>query len=80
MKHTLLFTMLAGTALAFTFASAPVYAGAAAKDKTPVLYPNTTRVAPRTGNRVTRAGRAVSRAVGNAVRRVSRRSVSRRRG
>lgn len=47
MKHTLLFTMLAGTALAFTLAATPVYAGGATKDKTTVLYPNATRVAPK---------------------------------
>ncbi|HET8765094.1 MAG TPA: tetratricopeptide repeat protein [Rhodanobacter sp.] len=46
MKHTPLFTMLAGAALAFTFAAAP----AMAKDKPAAQkteYPNTTRVAPK---------------------------------
>lgn len=47
MKHTPLFTMLAGAALAFTIAAAPVRAADASKDKPVVLYPNATRVAPK---------------------------------
>ncbi|MEW9571636.1 tetratricopeptide repeat protein [Rhodanobacter sp. Si-c] len=48
MKHTPLFTMLAGAALAFTFAATPVHAdNSASKDKQAVQYPNTTRVAPK---------------------------------
>lgn len=49
MKHTPLFTMLAGAALAFTFAAAPLpaHAASASKDKQEVLYPNATRVAPK---------------------------------
>lgn len=50
MKHTPLFTMLAGAALAFTFAAAPVHAGGASKDKDTkqaTQYPNTARVAPK---------------------------------
>ena len=47
MKHTPLFTMLAGAALAFTFAAAPVHADKASKDKPAVQYPNTARVAPK---------------------------------
>ncbi len=49
MKHTPLFTMLAGAALAFTFAAAPMpaHAAGASKEKPAVQYPNTTRVAPK---------------------------------
>ncbi|HEX8778870.1 MAG TPA: tetratricopeptide repeat protein [Rhodanobacter sp.] len=47
MKHTPLFTMLAGAALAFTFAAAPAHAAGASKDKPAVQYPNTARVAPK---------------------------------
>ncbi|MBD8898749.1 tetratricopeptide repeat protein [Rhodanobacter sp. DHG33] len=47
MKHTLLFTMLAGTALAFTIAAAPVHADDASKNKQTVMYPNATRAEPK---------------------------------
>lgn len=48
MKHTPLFTMLAGAALAFTFAATPVHAdNGASKDKQAVQYPNATRVEPK---------------------------------
>lgn len=47
MKHTPLFTMLAGAALAFTFAAAPTSALAASKDKPVVQYPDTKREAPK---------------------------------
>lgn len=46
MKHTPLFTMLAGAALAFTFAAAPVHASDSSK-KPAAEYPNTTRVEPK---------------------------------
>lgn len=47
MKHTPLFTLLAGAALAFTFAAAPTCALAASKDKPVVQYPDTKREAPK---------------------------------
>ena len=47
MKHTPLFTLLAGAALAFTFAAAPTCALAAPKDKPVVQYPDTKREAPK---------------------------------
>ena len=46
MKHTPLFTMLAGVALAFTIAATPAHASDASK-KQPAEYPNTTRVEPK---------------------------------
>ncbi|MBD8874555.1 tetratricopeptide repeat protein [Rhodanobacter sp. DHB23] len=39
--------MLAGTALAFTFAASPAHAASASKDKQPSLYPNATRAEPK---------------------------------
>lgn len=46
MKHTPLFTMLAGAALAFTVAATPVHATDSSKKQT-AEYPNTTRVEPK---------------------------------
>ena len=46
MKHTPLFTMLAGAALAFTIAATPVHANDASKKQT-TEYPNTTRAEPK---------------------------------
>ncbi len=47
MKHTTLFTMLAGAALAFTVAAAPVHATDTSKEKPAALYPNATRAEPK---------------------------------
>lgn len=47
MKHTTLFTMLAGAALAFTVAAAPIHATDAPKEKPAALYPNATRAEPK---------------------------------
>lgn len=46
MKHTPLFTMLAGAALALTFAAMPVHADDSSK-KQPSEYPNATRAEPK---------------------------------
>ena len=46
MKHTFLFTMLAGAALAFTVAATPVHARDSSKKQT-TEYPNTTRTEPK---------------------------------
>ena len=47
MKHTPLFTMLAGAALAFTFAATPVVHATDSSKKQTTEYPNTTRAEPK---------------------------------